>query len=236
MKIITIFNFPNEDNYNKLCQWWLKQALANSDLPIEIWYEHNIDHLNVSHERVTKIQKSSIDISNILSKSLVSEKAQHNVGFKLYNLCKETEPFIFIDADAILLKNIKPLIDASYDKPIIMVNHQKIQGHTAQFLFKFLNSGVQVVGDPQLLDFNDIVYFQNQVRDFVCPGTDQAMLWNYFVQKKYDYTHPDVGFMWNNCAGLDVPLSDICINHYWYKFKPWNINCPLWKEYLGENK
>ena len=234
MKIITIFNFPNEENYNDLCQWWLKQALEHSDLPIEIWYEENIDHLNISSERVTTIKKSSIDISKILPANLTSDKAQHNVGFKLYNLCQETEPFIFIDADAIILKDIEPLIHASYDKPVIMVNHQKIQGHTAHFLFKFLNSGVQIVSDPDMLDFDEIVRHQLKQNMFMCPGTDQAMLWNYFVLTGYDYRHPNVGYEWNNCAGMDMSPSDICINHYWYKFKPWAIDCPLWKKFKGE--
>ena len=40
MKLITIFNYPDDENYNKLCLWWFSQALKNSgNMPIEIWYE-----------------------------------------------------------------------------------------------------------------------------------------------------------------------------------------------------
>lgn len=239
MKLITIFNFPNQDNYNKLCEWWLKQALHNSDVPIEVWYYDNINHLHYIPElwdkRVKMVQKPKVDISTILPENLVSEKAQHNVGFKLYNLCQETDPFIFVDADAIILQDIEPLISASKDKPMIMVNHQRIHGHTAHLLFEFLNSGVQVVGDPSWFDFKKIVEEQVKAKEFMCPGTDQAMIWNYCVRTGYDYTHPEIGHKWNWCAGV-VSIKEVCINHYWYKFKPWIIDCPRWEKFLGETE
>ena len=55
MKLITIFNFPDDDNYNKLCHWWLKQALENTDMPIEIWHQNNIDHLDFDFELVVAV-------------------------------------------------------------------------------------------------------------------------------------------------------------------------------------
>lgn len=235
MKIITIFNFSNNYNYNKLCEWWLNQALTHSDLNIEIWYEDSLEHLKIDelkNNRVSIHKKEKRKIDDLLPRNLISDKAEHNVGFKLYNLCKEKEGFIFVDADAIILKNIEPLLKASKDKPVIMVNHQKIPTHTAHIPFSFLNSGMQVVSNPDVLNFDEIIRYQNMNDNFVCPGTDQAILFNYFVRIKYDYTHKDIGHEWNHCAGVPENLNKIAINHYWYNFKPWNLNCPLWADFL----
>ena len=236
MKIITIFNFPNQDNYNNLCRWWARQCLKNSELDIEIWYRDSIDHLQVVDDRIKLIKKSEIKISSFLKPNLISDKAQHNIGFKLYNLCKESEPFIFIDADAILFKNITPLLDASKDKPFIAIDHQNIVGHTSHIPYKFLNSGVQVCSDTNILDFDQIIKTQNLYNNFVVPGTDQSMIWNYFRHIKYDYTHPSIDWRWNNCAGLEKDANEIAVNHYWYNFKPWKINCKLWNKFIDNHK
>lgn len=235
MKIITIFNFPDQDNYNNLCRWWVRQCLKNSELDIEIWYRDNIEHLRVESDRIKLIKKSEIKISNLLKPNLISDKAQHNIGFKLYNLCQESKPFIFIDADAILLKYIQPLVDAGADKPFIAVDHQNIPVHTAHIPTKFLNSGVQICSEPSILNFDEIVKVQNIYNNFVVPGTDQSMLWTYFKHIKYDYTHPSIDWKWNNCAGFVKDDDSIAINHYWYDFKPWTIGCRLWREFIQKN-
>jgi|13_taG_2_1085334.scaffolds.fasta_scaffold00292_19 hypothetical protein len=231
MKIITIFNFPNQENYNNLCQWWVAQCLKNSELDIEIWHRDSVNHLQFVNERVKFIEKSEIEISRLLKPNLISDKAQHNIGFKLYNLCQESKPFIFIDADAILLKDINPIINASKCKPFIAIDHQVIPGHTSHIPYRFLNSGVQICSDPSILDLDEIVKIQNLHDNFVVPGTDQSMIWTYFKHIKYDYSHPKIDWKWNNCAGLIKDLNDIAINHYWYNFKPWIINCSLWRKF-----
>ena len=235
MKLITIFNFPNQDNYNNLCQWWLSQCLKNSELDIEIWHRDSINHLELADDRIKLIEKSEIEISRFLKSNLISDKAQHNIGFKLYNLCQESEPFIFIDADAILLKDLQPLLNAATDKSFIAVDHQSIPTHTAHISTKFLNSGVQICSDPGILDFDAIVKVQNLYNNFVVPGTDQSMLWTYFKHIKYDYTHTSIDWRWNNCAGFVKDDDSIAINHYWYDYKPWNISCKLWKEFIQKN-
>ena len=232
MKIISIFNFPNNYQYNTLCEWWLESALKHSDLPVEIWYEDDRPSVWRPDDRVSYLQKERLDIVPLLPNNLVSDKSKHNVGFKLYNLCHEDSPFIFIDADAILMKNIAPLLEASKRKPFITVDHQHIPGHTSHIPFKFLNSGLQVCSDTSILDFKSILHYQNLHTAFLCPGTDQAMLYNYFKYIDYDYTDPDVDWRWNNCAGLVFNLDEVAINHYWYNFKPWTINCPAWNRFI----
>jgi len=262
MKLITIFNFPKEENYINLCAWWLHQARKYAvDLNIEIWHNQTEDYpirwpeSNGKEKSVTHIPKNTFDLKDYNDRIEWDSKALHNIGFKLYNLCRETEPFIFVDADAIIFEDLSHLVECSKDQPVIMVNHEKVEGHTAQIPFSFLNSGVQVVSDPSLLDFEKILsVFEEHGSNYIIPGTDQALLYQYFKHIGYDYTHPKVGHEWNHCAGLQsknyllnpynkvsrptMPESvflPVCINHYWYDFKPWQIDCPFFKEFQNGN-
>lgn len=236
MKLITIFNFPDRSNYNVLCEWWLECAMIHTNLDIEIWYRDSITHLNKKSGRVTLKKKPEVSLHQLLPQNIITDKVRHNVGFKLYNLCQEVEPFIFVDADAIILKDIQPLLDVAADKPFIAVDHQSIPGHTSHIPEKFLNSGVQVCSDPGFLNFSELLKHQQKYSRFVYPGTDQSILNTYFKDTGYDYTHPMIGFEWNHCAGVKNHIDNICINHYWYNFKPWNINCPLWLERISRSK
>ena len=244
MKLITIFNYPDEMKYNDLCWWWLDQAKKHAcGLDIEVWYEHNVPAAMVPGVR--REQKDRMPLEDLLPPQLIDEKAKHNVGFKLYNLCREDEPFIFVDADAIIFDDLSPLIDKSDDQPITMVNHQIIEGHTKHIPFKFLNSGVQICSDPDFLNFKKLMRSAREDGQYIVPGTDQAILYSYFKKRKYNYTHKDIGYGWNSCAGFtqEVDGKPVCkglgkeypvhINHYWYNYKPWQIDCPFYNQRVG---
>jgi hypothetical protein len=95
------------------------------------------------------------------------KKWNHNVYFKLYNLCKLENPFIYIDSDAFLLEDLNLAIESSRDQPLICVNHQTVQGHTAHINFKFLNSGFMIVSKPSFLDFQKI-YNMRYIYIYIC--------------------------------------------------------------------
>ena len=237
MKIVTICNYKSNSNIEHLCAWWIDNIIKYSDLDVEIWYEKNLNINAVKeykHQRIKTVKKERTNIHNILKNCYIDNKASHNIGFKLYNLCNEVDPFIFIDIDAIVLKDISPLLSASKDKQAIMINHQRLEGHTAHIKEEFLNSGVQIISDTAILDFNKIIKYQNQRKNYVVPGYDQALLFNYFKTIDYDYTHENVGPEWNNTPISNIPKRDIGINHYWFEFKPWIINCPLWAQYIKQ--
>jgi len=178
---------------------------------------------------------------------LRNPKAMHNLFFKLYQLGSIREPFLYLDADIAVLASLEYLWARRHDKPWIGIDHQKnIPGHTDELAF--LNSGVQLVGDPEFYDYQRILACA-QAHDFqfAVPGTDQGALWTYFRSVDYDYTHPEIGNAWNACAGyVDLhrdadglwhgrvrglePSHDVYVNHYWHTFKPWLIDCPLYAE------
>lgn len=173
--------------------------------------------------------------------------AMHNIFFKLYQLSRLREPFLYLDADIVVLDSLVPLWERRHDKPWIGIDHQRdIPGQTGGE--PFLNSGVQLVGDPESYDYERILTCARDHRfRFDVPGTDQACLWTYFRSIGYDYTHPAVGPEWNACAGYVAvsraaggrwqgrvrglePVHDVRVSHYWGPFKPWRIGCPIYEE------
>lgn len=248
MNLITIFNYPkNDKKYTLMCLTWLELAKKYAkDFNVKIFTQNG-----VNNELKNKIEEFGFELLKKETKSVRNDsnpKFRHNVGFKLYNLCLEKEPFIFIDADAFILKDLNHLKESSKGKPFVVVNHEKVPQHTAHLNYDFMNSGVQVCNETEILDFEKII--DNKI---TVPGTDQALLHIYFKNMGYDYTHKNVGFEWNSYAryvklnknengdwvgiskGLDYE-HPVYINHYWYDAKPWQINCKLFKEYEEKYK
>jgi hypothetical protein len=123
----------------------------------------------------------------------------------------------------------------------------------------FLNSGLQLVSDPAFYDLGAILAVQSAAAPlsraadytkdemFACPGADQAVLFRYFRAIGYDYTHAEIGPEWNSSAGVTRARRDggrwharthglardhdVHLIHYWSQFKPWAIDCPVYRSY-----
>ena len=173
-----------------------------------------------------------------------------NVYFKLYNLSRISESFLFIDADTLVLSPLEHLWNLTADKPWVAVNHRRLPRHCDGVGFPFLNSGVQVVHDPDWYDLDRIVTVYRQKNRLLCPGRDQALLFGFCRDVGYDYTHQKAGHGWNTCAGyssvertasgwkgMSIPLTGesevypVHVNHYWGPYKPWRINCPAYSDF-----
>jgi hypothetical protein len=150
----------------------------------------------------------------------------------------------------IVLQDLTFLWERRNDKPFIGVDHQIIPGHSQRVGKPFLNSGVQIVGDPEWYQYDKIEARYRELDGHLSvPGHDQASIYEYCKSIDYDYTHPDIGLGWNACAGytklfrLDDEWTGICkglkdphapaeyqvyINHYWDEFKPWRLKCPIY--------
>ena len=118
---------------------------------------------------------------------------------------------------------------------------------------------MQLVSDPNFYDLKAILAAQNTVMPlwrhaevskaemFETPGQDQAVLSRYFRTIGYDYTHPEIGPGWNSSAAVNEAWQEngvwkarthslaenhpVHIVHYWDKFKPWAIGCPIYESY-----
>jgi len=242
--LITIFNYPDNKMYNLMLHTWLRMANKNSK-----GFNIKILSQNEPNEYIKKLSKKFnfqwVKCNHYYGDlSILGDyKSKHNITFKLWNIYKNKNPFVFVDVDAFILKDINELWEYKNDKPFIGINHQNIPIHTSNEPEPFLNSGVLVVSEPSFINYDEII---KNYKGMKCKGFDQALLFSHFKEIGYDYTHPKIGFEWNSCAGYTKltkndnnwvgstiniePKHNVYINHYWDEFKPWILNCPLFEE------
>lgn len=181
-------------------------------------------------------------------------KVHRNINHKLYYLCNLDFDFIYLDFDMYVNADLNFLWSRRKEKPFIATIHQpnivgKIKGRHTYDNNHFINSGLQIVSDKDFLNYDDIFNFGSHLNfKFSVSGFDQALLNDYFKYIKYDFTHKDIGFEWNSCAGIshavfnrydDIEIMcinedekyPVMVNHYWDEFKPWNIDCPIFYYY-----
>lgn len=253
--IITVFNYDWHDRHFVLLRMWLHQVSLHNDI--------NLSVKILSEYSEPKNAKRLHNLYNfewitLASRELLGDKLldHHNIRFKMWNLSRWTNPYIMLDVDAIPFSPLSKLVEASKDKPWIAINHQDIPKHT-QNREPFLNGGVQIVSDPQAFTYQQ---FTSDYGKLLCPGAEQALIYTYLKKIGYDYTHPEISYHCNACAGYTrVSKSDdgwvcmsseqcitnpeyksssipdgqpVSINHYWDEFKPWKIDCPMYESFL----
>ncbi len=255
VKVVTIMNYPPDLRYRRMCHAFLDTVIANGGESVTILFEDHPPAVSAEHRRLADIevrQCRSFDVGH----------SHFNLRFKLPNLASLDHPFLFLDADTVTLSDLRPLWARRHDKPWVGVNHQWVPADPRTHRSPFLNSGVQLVGDPNFYDLRAILAVQEAAAPlrraaeftkeemFACPGADQAVMFRYFTTIGYDYTHPLVGHGWNSCAGVTTITRDgsgrwtglttglpdvypVHINHYWSQFKPWAIGCPVYDSYAG---
>lgn len=254
VKVVTIMNYPPDPRYRRMCHAFLDTVIGNGAASITILTEDQPPEVAPEHRRAA-------DIEVVRCRSADVGHSHFNLRFKLANLAALDYPFLFLDADTVTFSDLNYLWSRRYDKPWVGVNHQWVPSDPRTHRSPFLNSGVQLVGDPAFYDLDAIVAVQNAVvplhraddfskaEMFACPGADQAVLFRYFTAIGYDYTHPDIGPGWNSCAGVTrvqregerwaawtEGLSEtypVHLMHYWSQFKPWAIGCSVYEAYAG---
>lgn len=128
---------------------------------------------------------------------------------KLHLICTQQLPFIYLDACAVIVApdKISELLDEADRRPFTVFNHQKIEAHTAQFTFKFLNNGVFCASNPRFLEYEKV---KSVPVSQWCPGDDsQLLVHSYFLANQYSYassTFTDA--RWNACGAFKRPLRD----------------------------
>lgn len=245
-------SYPPEPRLRRMCYVFLDTVIRGGAASITILYEGDPPPVAAEHRRAA-------DIELVRGRSHDVGHPHPNLRFKLPNLASLPYPFLYLDADIAVVGDLAPLWAQRGEKPWIGVDHQWIPSDPRTHRSPFLNSGVQLVGDPAFYDLDAILATQNAVvplschaevpksEMFPCPGFDQAILFRYFQTIGYDYTHPAVGPKWNSCAGVTelrragsgwaahtrglTADHDVYVVHYWSQFKPWAVLCPLYESY-----
>ncbi len=207
LKLVSIMNFPPEPKYRRMCYVFLDKVIAHGARNITILYEEHKPTIAAEHRRAADIevrQGRSHDVGH----------PHFNLRFKLPNLANLDFPYLFLDADMVVLSDLNELWRKRGDKPWVGIDHQVVPTDVRTQRSPFLNSGLQLIGDPAFYDLKAILAAQNAVVPlhrheevgeddmFPCPGRDQAVLFRYFRTIGYDYTHPQIGPEWNSCAGV----------------------------------
>ncbi len=231
---------------------FLDSVIAHGGRRITLLYDDRPPEVADEH-------RQAADIDIVQGKQFDVGHPHFNLRFKLPNLASLTFPFLYLDADMFVLSDLNYLWRRRNDKPWIAIDHQLIPIDPRTHRSPFLNSGLQLVGDPDWYDLDAILAAQNAVvplskfrevrktQMFSGPGHDQAVLHRHCTTIGYDYTHPEIGPGWNSCAGItDVRRDgnewkaltrtleqnhDVHIIHYWDQFKPWVIDCPIFSSY-----
>jgi hypothetical protein len=252
LKVVTIMNYPPDPRVRRMCYAFLDTVIAGGAQSVTILYEDREPPVAAEHRR-------AVDVEVRRAKSFDVGHPHFNLRFKLPNLAALDHPFLYLDADTAVLGDLRYLWGRRHDKPWVGIDHQWVPSDPRTHRSPFLNSGVQLVGDPNFYDLDAILAVQNAVAPlsraaefakgemFACPGADQAVLFRYFRATGYDYTHPEIGPEWNSCAGVTRVWRDgerwrgrteglaadhnVELVHYWSQFKPWAIGCPLYESY-----
>lgn len=252
VKVVTIMNYPPDPRYRRMCYAFLDTVIANGAGSVTVLTEDHPPEVAAEHRRAA-------DVEVVRCRSVDVGHPHFNLRFKLPNLAALDFPFLFLDADTTTFSDLNSLWSRRHLKPWVGVNHQWVPSDPRTHRTPFLNSGVQLVGDPSFYDLRAILAVQNSVAPlhraaeftkdemFACPGADQAVLFRYFTAIGYDYTHPEVGPEWNSCAGVTAVrregdgwvawthgLSEVYpvhLQHYWSQFKPWAVGCPVYDSY-----
>lgn len=254
LTVVSIMNYPPEPKLLRMCYIFLDSIIAQGAQRILLIYYQHKPVVTARHRKLAEIevrQGSWLDVGY----------PHFNACFKLPNLAKLDFPFLYLDVDMVLLRDLNYLWQRRHDKPWIGINHQVVPFDDRTHRPPFLNSGLQIVGDPSFYKLDAILDAQNAVRPlntytkianedmdmFPCPGVDQALLFRYFTTIGYDYTHPEIGPEWNSCSAVTEirsengqwkahtrglePGYEVFNVHYWSQYKPWAINCPIYNSY-----
>ncbi|MCE9563133.1 MAG: hypothetical protein K8U57_13905 [Planctomycetes bacterium] len=252
LKVVTIMNYPPESRLQRMCYAFVDSVIAHGTQSLTVLYEEHPPVISSEHRR-------AIDLEVVKCRSHDIGHPHFNLRFKLANLASLDFPFLYLDADTVVIDDLNYLWSRRHAKPWVGIDHQWIPSDPRTHRPPFLNSGVQLVSDPAFYDLDAILAVQNSVAPlsraaeftkdqmFACPGADQAVLFRYFRGIDYDYRHLEIGPAWNSFAGVthvkregDQWLArthgldadhDVSLIHYWSQFKPWVVGCPIYASY-----
>lgn len=251
LHVVSIMSYPRDPHLARMCRLFLESVVRSGRAArVTLLYEDE-------PPLVPAELRTAADIEAVPCRSHDVGHPHFNLRFKLANLAALRFPFLYLDADMLVLDDLAPLWARRHDQPWIGVDHQWVPSDPRTHRELFLNSGLQLVGDPEFYDLGAILAAQNAVvplsrhaevpkrEMFATPGQDQAVLFRYFRSIGYDYTHPAIGPEWNSCAGVTELWRDgdrwrghtrgltanypVHVVHYWSQFKPWAIRCPVYE-------
>jgi len=243
ISFVTVANYDwdNNQKYIPLAALWM-QRLRKYHKDCILWWGVKDNPTNPLILRL--LRQYDVKLFKIFP-TTDRDGVHHNLVWKLGLLCQFPVPYFFIDLDAVAMSDLSPLWK-NINKDFSASNHQVIEGHTDKYN-DFMNSGVLIVKNPDILDENRMVSFLRENYDFnsmkiPIPGADQALLHCYFKHIGYEWRDSYFTHKWNSWSGMgkvrwgfsdweaidDFNNEEIKVLHYWHSAKPWAIDCPMY--------
>lgn len=235
MKIITFANYDFTDSrYFCMGLMWLNSVSNNfngtieviSRIPIEQFFRPHVS--NNIHFIIKEDQyEGSINIQKF---KIENWKAKHNIRYKMFHLCKQTEPYFYLDLDTVVLNHLSIFIQRFKKRKLV---------------FPTRNGGIILVNDPSVMNWNSLIKVGNDPSfQPKKQGSDQTIYWKYFNQKDNfgnakEWNTPSLEVKiyksqnkWKACyEPWEHFIRPVYIIHYLKEDgKPWVMNCPIYRE------
>ncbi len=257
LKVVTIMNYAPDPRYRRMCYAFLDSVISHGAASVTILYEDQPPTVAPEHRR-------TVDIEVVRCQSHDIGHPHFNLRFKLANLAALDFPFLYLDADTVVLGDLNYLWSRRHAKPWVGIDHQMIPADPRTHRSPFLNSGVQLVSDPAFYDLRAILAVQNAAapleprggvreRGNVClprdgSGDSVPILPRDWVrlhtpgdragmeQLRRGHGGNAAGDRWKaHTRGLPAD-HDVYLMHYWSQFKPWMIDCPIYASYANRDE
>src|SRR5262245_28973908 len=112
-------DYPRELKYLRMCYVFLDSLITHGAQRITLLYDERPPIVAPEHRRAA-------DIEVVKGRSYDVGHPHFNLRFKLPNLARLDYPFLFLDADMVVLGDLKYLWQRRTAKPWIAIDHQVI--------------------------------------------------------------------------------------------------------------
>ena len=119
LKVVSIMDYPREPHFLRMCYVFLDSVITHGAKSVTLIYEEQRPVIAPEHRRAA-------DVELVKGRSLDVGHPHFNLRFKLPNLASLPFPFLYLDADMVVLSDLSYLWERRTAKPWIGVNHQYI--------------------------------------------------------------------------------------------------------------
>jgi len=264
MRILTLMEMSTvrpEDRarHERLAELWIDRVWRHGATSIEILYAKEYPKAVEGLADLVKVDYCP-DVPMPEPSGLEHEASLYLLwcALKLYNICRQTEPFLWLDWDAVPISDLGPIWEIRNEKPLIACGHQQCNmmddwcRELGLTLWEYLNGGVMVVSDPTFLKWPAMLEQNRSNGKVIGRYPDDILMSVFCAAQRYDFTHPVMHNGWNAWSKFtqlryegnnrwhgttqddDGEFHQAHVVHYYAKgAKPWVINCPLYAYHSG---
>lgn len=240
MRLVTIMNYSDPIGI-AMCKGWLYLARRFCKaMPITVLHRDPIPEIIQFATNFNSVEIQQMSTKGILEPELSGRFGRPAQFFKLglwrWAELAGLEEFVFIDADAWIVRDISPLFEAAKQKAFVCTTERVIEKGQPGEGEPLLNTGVFAYSKSRKLGITYgklLEEFERCGKSILAPTGDQGLLWSYFRRLGYNWELPEIGQEYNTFAnGIRVEKLGDSIEVYAAEKPPAGIE-PWASEWLG---